>query len=563
MQVKNYCGSDILVKTLLDEKVECVFGYPGGAIMPVYDALHRYSDRLCHILMRHEQGAIHAAQGYARVGARVGVCISTSGPGATNLITGLADALADSTPIVCITGQVASYLLGTDAFQETNIIDISLPVTKWNAQVTQARDISSVVRKAFYIAQSGRPGPVLIDITKDAQFQEAQFDDPIGRGIPYFHAYPKLEQDKIETAALLINSAKKPFVLVGQGVVLAKAEEEFKAFVEKSGIPVASTLLGLDVMESTHPLFVGMLGMHGGYAPNVLTNQCDLLIAVGMRFDDRVTGDLNRYARQAKVIHLDIEDSEIGKNVPCDVPVLGNCKESLVALTQQIDKGAHKEWLDRFRVMQQQEKKIIQKDLNPKKENLTMGEVIKWVNRYKDKTAVLVTDVGQHQMVASRYFNFSSRKSQVTSGGLGTMGFALPAAIGAQFAAPNRQIICIAGDGGIQMTLQELGVILQNKLPIKIILLNNNFLGMVRQWQELFFKKRYAFTELINPDFIQLVKAYDIQGKKVHQRADLEESIKEMFASDKSYFLEVVVEKQDNVFPMLPTGAAVDEVRLD
>lgn len=562
MQEKTYIGSDILIKGLLTEKVEYIFGYPGGAIMPIYDAIYRYSDHICHILTRHEQGAIHAAQGYARVSGKVGVCISTSGPGATNLITGLADALIDSTPIVCITGQVPSSLLGTDAFQETDIIDISLPVTKWNTQITRPCDIAYIISKAFYIARSGRPGPVLVDITKDAQLQEGIFQKALCREVSHFDPYPQVKEDHIKAAAALINSAKKPLVLVGQGVTLARAEEEFRAFVEKAGIPVASTLLGLDVMDSAHPLFVGMLGMHGSYAPNVLTNQCDVLIAVGMRFDDRVTGDVNRYARQAKVIHLEIDACEIGKNVPSHVPVLGDCKVSLPLLTEKIRKRAHKEWVTHFRTMRQQEEKIVQEDLNPEKQDLTMGEVIKWINRYKDKEGVLVTDVGQHQMIASRYFNFSSRKSQITSGGLGTMGFALPAAIGAQFGARDRQIICVVGDGGLQMTLQEFGTILQNQLPIKIILLNNSFLGMVRQWQELFFEKRYASTELLNPDFIQLAKAYNIKGKKITQREGLQKALKEMFEFEGAYLLEVVVGKQYNVFPMIPSGAAVDEVRL-
>jgi len=562
MQEKTYIGSDILVKELLAEKVEYIFGYPGGAIMPVYDALYRYSDHIHHILTRHEQGAIHAAQGYARVSGKVGVCVSTSGPGATNLITGLADALIDSTPIVCITGQVPSNLLGTDAFQEIDVIDISLPVTKWNAQITRVCDITYIIRKAFYIARSGRPGPVLIDITKDAQLQKDIFQKTICQEVSNFHPYPQVQENNIKTAAALINSAKKPLALVGQGVTLANAEEEFKAFVEKADIPVASTLLGLDVMDSVHPLFVGMLGMHGSYAPNILTNQCDVLIAVGMRFDDRVTGDVNRYARQAKVIHLEIEACEIGKNIFSHVPVLGDCKESLPLLTEKIRKAAHKGWLAHFRIMQRKEEKIIQEDLNPEKDDLTMGEVIKWINQYKDKDAVLVTDVGQHQMIASRYFNFSSRKSQITSGGLGTMGFSLPAAIGAQFGARDRQIICLVGDGGLQMTLQEFGTILQDQLPIKIVLLNNNILGMVHQWQDLFFEKRYSSTELLNPDFMQLAKAYDMQGRKITRREDLQKALKEMFELKKACLLEVVVKKQYNVFPMIPSGAAVDEVRL-
>ncbi|WP_185872490.1 biosynthetic-type acetolactate synthase large subunit [Blattabacterium cuenoti] len=564
MEKKLFPGSEIVIKTLLNEEVEYIFGYPGGAIMPIYDSLHDYLNFISHILMRHEQGAIHAAQGYARATGKIGVCFTTSGPGATNLITGLADALIDSTPIVCITGQVSSYLLGTDAFQETNIIDISLPVTKWNTQVFKAEDICESIQKGFFIAKKGRPGPVLIDITKDAQFQKSEFYyNKRYKYVKNFHPYPSLEEKKIIEAANLINKSKKPLILVGQGVILAEAEEEFKKFIEKTGIPVASTLLGLGVLDTNHHLYVGMLGMHGNYAPNILTNQCDVLIAIGMRFDDRVTGDVNKYAKQAKIIHLEIDSSEINKNILCHIPILGNCKFSLIKLMNYVNKSNHEEWKKKFYNLQEKEKTIvIQNDINPKKKGMTMGEVIKWINKYKQKNAILVTDVGQHQMIASRYFNFTYKKSQITSGGLGTMGFALPASIGAKLGAKNRQVICIIGDGGIQMTIQEMGTILQNKIPIKIILLNNNFLGMVRQWQQLFFDKRYSCTELINPDFIKISNAYNIKAKKVIKREELKESVKITLNNEKAFLLEVLIEKEDNVFPMIPSGASVDKIRL-
>ncbi|WP_341655839.1 biosynthetic-type acetolactate synthase large subunit [Blattabacterium cuenoti] len=563
MERKLFSGSEIVIKTLLYEKVEYIFGYPGGAIMPIYDSLHDYLNSISHILMRHEQGSIHAAQGYARATGKIGVCFTTSGPGATNLITGLADALIDSTPIVCITGQVSSHLLGTDAFQEINIIDISIPVTKWNIQVLKAKDICESIQKGFFIAKQGRPGPVLIDITKDAQFQKTVFHYTRFKYIKNFHPYPCIENEKIMEAAILINSAERPLILVGQGVILAEAEEEFKKFVEKTGIPVASTLLGLGALDSYHSLYVGMLGMHGNYAPNILTNQCDILIAVGMRFDDRVTGDVKKYAKQAKIIHLEIDSYEINKNILCHIPILGDCKSSLKKLIFYVNKSIHTEWKDKFFHLKKKEKTIvIQGDLYPKKKGITMGEVIKWINQYKKKNAVLVTDVGQHQMIASRYFNFTCEKSQITSGGLGTMGFALPASIGAQLGVKNRQILCIVGDGGFQMTIQEMGTILQYKIPVKIVLLNNNFLGMVRQWQHLFFDKRYSCTELVNPDFIKLAHAYNIKAKKVNKREELEKSVKKALSYKKAFLLEVVIEKEDNVFPMIPSGAAVDEIRL-
>ncbi|WP_185855576.1 biosynthetic-type acetolactate synthase large subunit [Blattabacterium cuenoti] len=558
-------GSEIVIKSLLNEKVRYIFGYPGGAIMPIYDSLHDYLNIISHVLMRHEQGTIHAAQGYARVTGEVGVCFTTSGPGATNLITGLADALADSTPVVCITGQVFSHLLGTDAFQETNIIDISLPVTKWNIQVLQAKNIFNAIKKGFVIAKQGRPGPVLIDITKDAQLQKEKLTKNFFRKKIniYYKKSNFIINDNIIKAANLINSSKKPLIIIGHGIILAEAEDEFKIFAEKTGIPVASTLLGLGALDSTHYLYVGMLGMHGNYAPNVLTNQCDVLIAIGMRFDDRVTGNIKKYAKKSKIIHLEIDSSEINKNISCNISILGNCKTSLKKLIHYVNKSNHKKWIKKFFSLKKEEDKIvIQKDLNPKSGGITMGEVLKWINLYKKKNAILVTDVGQHQMIASRYFKFTCKKSQITSGGLGTMGFALPASIGAKLGAKNRQVLCIVGDGGIQMTIQEMGTILQYRICIKIILLNNNFLGMVRQWQHLFFNKRYSCTKLVNPSFTKLANAYNIESKRVDKREKLKNSVKEALYKETPFLLEVVVEKENNVFPMIPSGAAVDEIRL-
>ncbi|WP_185851062.1 biosynthetic-type acetolactate synthase large subunit [Blattabacterium cuenoti] len=564
MEKKLFYGSEIVIKTLLYEEVEYIFGYPGGAIMPIYDSLHDYLNNITHILMRHEQGSIHAAQGYARATGKVGVCFTTSGPGATNLITGLADALIDSTPILCITGQVSSHLLGTDAFQEINIIDISLPVTKWNTQILKAKNICKSIQKGFFIAKNGRPGPVLIEITKDAQFQKTEFLFHPCKKVKNFHPYPCIDEKKIKEAAFLINSSIKPLIIVGQGVILAQAEEELKKFIEKTGIPVASTLLGLGSLESHHPLYVGMLGMHGNYAPNILTNHSDLLIAIGIRFDDRVTGDVQKYAKKAIIIHLEVDPSEINKNILCHLPILGNCKITLSKLISHVKKSIHKKWIKKFyQLRKKEEREVIRKDLNPiKKKGIKMGEVIKWINKYKQKNAILVTDVGQHQMIASRYFDFTCKNSQITSGGLGTMGFALPASIGAKLGAKDRQVICIVGDGGIQMTIQEMGTVLQNNIHIKIILLNNNFLGMVRQWQNLFFKKRYSCTELVNPNFIKVANAYNIEGKRVNKREELRESVKKTLNVKKAFLLEILIEQEDNVFPMIPLGSAVDEIRL-
>lgn len=556
-------GADIVVRSLIAENAEFIFGYPGGAIMPVYDALYDYSDQIKHVLTRHEQGAIHAAQGYARVSGKVGVVLATSGPGATNLITGLADAQIDSTPLVCITGQVAAHLLGSDAFQETDVIGLSMPGTKWNIQVRRVEDIAPAIAKAFLIAKSGRPGPVLVDITKNAQVEFGEFNYEPCLGIRSYRPYVSINHSSIAAAAQLINDAKRPYVLYGQGVILANAEEELKAFLDKSGIPAASTLLGSGALSQDHPCYVGKLGMHGNYAPNLLTNQCDVLIAIGMRFDDRVTGDLKRYAKQAQVVHLELDPSEIDKNVKCTVPVLGDCKQSLPFLTDAVNSNAHHEWFEKFRELDKEEKAAVMSyDLESTHGGLHMGEVIQLINQFKDENAILVTDVGQHQMISWRYFNYKESRTQVTSGGLGTMGFALPAALGAQLHDFKRQVICVVGDGGIQMTIQEFGTIMQTKAPVKVVLLNNNYLGMVRQWQQLFFDKRYSFTELENPDFIKIAEAYKLKAVKVTERHELKEAVAQMILHEGPFFLEVVVEKEDNVFPMIATGCSVEEVRL-
>lgn len=556
-------GAEAVIKCLLEEGADLAYGYPGGAIMPVYDEIYNYRNQFHHVLTRHEQGAIHAAQGFARVTGKPGLVFATSGPGATNLVTGIADAQIDSTPLVCITGQVASHLLGSDAFQETDIIGISTPVTKWNYQITKASEIPEVMAKAFYIAKSGRPGPVLIDITKDAQFGELDYSYKKCEKIRSYKAIPKFNIDKIKEAAELINKAKKPFIVWGQGVIIGEAEKEFKNFIEKADIPSASTALGLSALETKHPLNVGMVGMHGNYAPNVLTNSCDVLIAIGMRFDDRVTGNLATYAKQAKVIHFDIDPAEINKNVKTDIAVLGDVKQTLVEIMPFINKGNHKEWMSEFHKLYQIEHdSVINKQLNPTKEGLTMGEVLNEINKQTKGDAVIVSDVGQHQMFACRYADFIKTRSNVTSGGLGTMGFALPASIGAKMGVPDREVIAIIGDGGFQMTCNELGTILQTETAVKIVVLNNGYLGMVRQWQELFFDKRYASTEMMSPDFVKLAQAYDIEAKRVTSRANLNEAIKTMVQSKRAYFLEVVIEKEDNVFPMVPTGASVSDIRL-
>jgi len=563
MKNKNISGAEAVVHSLLNEGVDLVWGYPGGAIMPVYDEFYKFQDKLKHVLARHEQGAVHATQGYARSSGKVGVAIATSGPGATNLVTGIADAQIDSTPIVCITGQVPSHLLGSDAFQETDIIGISMPVTKWNYQITKASEIPEIFAKAFYIARSGRPGPVLIDITKDAQFELFDYKYSKCKGIRSYNPFPVINNTSIDNAVELINKAKKPFIVWGQGVILGNAEIEFKDFVEKSGIPAAWTILGLSALPTSHELNVGMVGMHGNYGPNILTNECDLLIAVGMRFDDRVTGDPNTYASQAKIIHLDIDPAEINKNINVDVPVIGDCKESLKLITKKIQNKTHGKWISRFDdLMKIEFEKVINSDLNPVKDGLTMGESIIAINEYTNGDAIIVTDVGQHQMVACRYANFIQSKSNITSGGLGTMGFALPAAMGAKMGALKREVVAVIGDGGYQMTIQELGTIFQLQIPVKIVVLNNDFLGMVRQWQQLFFDKRYASTEMVNPDFVAIAKGYYLDSERVKDRKDLKPAVERMIKSKKPYVLEICVEKENNVFPMIPSGASVSDVRL-
>ena len=562
--VRELTGSQAVLEAFLAEGVDTIFGYPGGAIMPIYDALYDYQDKLRHILVRHEQGGIHAAQGYARTSGRTGVVFATSGPGATNLVTGLADAMIDSTPLVAVTGQVFAHLLGTDAFQETDVINITTPVTKWNYQVTDATEIPAVLAKAFYIAGSGRPGPVLIDITKNAQQQKFNYEGYTRcEHIRSYRPKPIVRKEYIDRAAQLINEAKKPFVLFGQGVILGGAEKEFRAFIEKSGIPAAWTILGLSALPTDHPLNVGMLGMHGNYGPNVLTNECDVLIAVGMRFDDRVTGRLDKYAKQAKVIHLDIDPAEIDKNVKATVGVWGDCKETLPLLTEKVDAKTHTEWLQKFNNFRQEEvDAVIHDELNPTSVDMTMGEVIKVLNEQTGGNAIIVTDVGQHQMVACRYARFNESKSNVTSGGLGTMGFGLPAAIGAKFGAPDRTVVAIIGDGGFQMTLQELGTIMQSGIDVKILILNNRFLGMVRQWQQLFHDKRYSFVDITSPDFVMLAKAYGIAGQSITERKDLTGAVQAMLTHKGSYLLEVFVGKENNVFPMVPQGCSVSEIRL-
>lgn len=557
-------GSQAVLEAFLAEDVDTIFGYPGGAIMPIYDALYDYQEKLKHILVRHEQGGIHAAQGYARASGRTGVVFATSGPGATNLVTGLADAMIDSTPLVCITGQVYAHLLGTDAFQEVDVINITTPVTKWNYQVTDASEIPLVLSKAFYIAKTGRPGPVLIDITKNAQLDKFYYEGY--KRCDHIRSYrpkPVIRKEYIEEAAKLINEAKKPFVLWGQGVILGKAEKEFKAFIEKSGIPAAWTILGASAIPTDHPLNMGMLGMHGNYGPNVLTNECDVMIAIGMRFDDRVTGRLDKYAKQAKIVHLDIDPSEIDKNVKATVGVWGDCKETLPILTKLVEQKKHTQWVGKFHEYSKKETElVICPELNPTGEKLTMGEVINQINLITGGDAIMVSDVGQHQMVTCRYAKFNQSKSNITSGGAGTMGFGLPAAIGAKFGAPERTVIAVIGDGGIQMTIQELGTIMQTEVNVKIVILNNEFLGMVRQWQQLFHDKRYSFVDITSPDYVTVAKGYGIAGKKVSARADLQPALQEMLNHNGSYLLEVMVAKEDNVFPMVPQGCSVAEIRL-
>ena len=556
-------GAEAVIQSLKAEGVKTIFGYPGGAIMPIYDALFDHLEEVNHVLTRHEQGAIHAAQGYARTSGKTGVVFATSGPGATNLITGLADALIDSTPLVCITGQVASHLLGTDAFQETDVMGISMPVTKWNCQVTKAEDIAPTLAKAFYIASSGRPGPVLVDITKDAQFEKLDFSYEKCTAVRSFQPKPKLNAYQLQAASKLLNEAKKPLMIVGQGIMLSNAEEELLVFAEKTGFPVASTLLGLGAFPANHPQFVGMVGMHGNYAPNVKSNECDVLLAVGMRFDDRVTGDVSRYAKQAKVIHIDIDRAEINKIIKADAPVLADAKEALAFLTDWVEKQNHQSWLDEFHHAKENELRVLSKNRNKDfSDELRMDLVIDLLSQKTNGNAVIVTDVGQHQMMAAQFYQYNQTKSNVTSGGLGTMGFALPAAIGAKMANPEKQVVAIIGDGGFQMTLQELGTIMQNNIGVKIIILNNEYLGMVRQWQQMFFEKRYSFTNIQSPDFVALAASYNIKGVKVEKQEDLSNALDQLLNTENAFLLEVKVAKEDNVFPMVPTGASVAEIRL-
>ncbi len=565
MTNKKIPGSEAVILSLIEENVDIIFGYPGGAMIPIYDSLYDYNDKIKHILTRHEQGLVHAADGYARVTGKPGVCFATSGPGATNLITGIANAMLDSIPMVCFTGQVGSSLLGTDAFQESDLIGITMPITKWNYQITKPEEIPGAIAKAFHIAQTGRPGPVLIDITKDAQMGLLDWKYEKCTKIRSYVPETPVDAAKVNEAAKIIDNAKKPLLLLGQGVIIGGAEKELQTFIEKTGIPAAWTLLGLSALPTEHPLNVGMLGMHGNYGPNLLTNDADVIIAVGMRFDDRVTGKVSTYAKNAKIIHLEIDPAEINKIIKTDVAILGNSKKSLQMLTEAVKQNSHKEWIEEFKKCDKIEyEKVIKKDIYPTKPGLTMGEIVRMASDKTNHEAILVSDVGQHQMINARYFKFKHSRSHVSSGGLGTMGFGLPASMGAQMGAPDRTVFSVSGDGGFQMTIQELGTIAQNKLPIKIIILNNNFLGMVRQWQQLFFDKRYSFTQLHhNPDFITIAKGYGIEGNKVDKREDLDEAMQKMIDHNGPYVLEVTIEKEDNVFPMVPAGASVSDVMLE
>jgi len=561
---KTISGGDALLQSLIEEGVDTVFGYPGGTIMPLYDRLLDYEDKIKHILVRHEQGAAHAAQAYGMVTGKTGVCFATSGPGATNLVTGIANAFHDSVPTVFITAQVNSHLIGSDAFQETDTIGISMPVTKWNCQVKRAAEIPDAIAKAFYIARTGRPGPTLIDVTRDAQLDKCEFEY---KKCTYLRSYnPKLpiKTKSFESAAIMINHAERPLILAGHGVLLAGAEQELMAFAEKTGIPVARTLLGLSAFPSNHRLCAGMLGMHGNYAPNILTNQADLIIAIGMRFDDRVTGNLAKYAKQASIIHIEIDNAEINKNVPVDIEIHNDAKEALTHLMPLVKQKSLEAWLREFRILDKAEHdKIVKSDTAPAAGEIKMGEVVNLVSEITKGEAIVVTDVGQNQMYAARYYKFRQPNTLVTSGGMGTMGFGLPASVGAKLGQPQKQVVAFLGDGGFQMTMQELGTIMQYNIPVKIIILNNSFLGMVRQWQQLFFNKRYSSTPMVNPDFVALAQAFNIPAKRVEKRENLESSLNEMISAETPFLLEIKVENNENVFPMIAPGTGVSDMRLE
>ena len=557
-------GGEALMRALEHQGVNTIFGYPGGSIMPVFDALFDHQDTLNHILVRHEQGAAHAAQGYARVSGEVGVCLVTSGPGATNTITGIADAMIDSTPIVVIAGQVGTAFLGTDAFQEVDLVGITQPIAKWSYQIRRAEDVAWAVARAFYIARSGRPGPVVLDFAKNAQVEKTKYEPTKVDFIRSYVPVPDTDADSVKAAAELINNAERPLVLVGQGVELGNAQSELRAFIEKADMPAGCTLLGLSALPTEHPLNKGMLGMHGNLGPNINTNKCDVLIAVGMRFDDRVTGNLATYAKQAKVIHFDIDPAEVNKNVKVDIAVLGDCKHTLASVTELLKKNTHTEWIDSFKEYEKvEEEKVIRPELHPATDSLSMGEVVRAVSDATRHEAVLVTDVGQNQMISARYFKYSKERSIITSGGLGTMGFGLPAAIGATFGAPERTVCAFMGDGGLQMNIQELGTIMERKAPVKIICLNNNYLGNVRQWQAMFFNRRYSFTPMLNPDYMKIASAYDIPSKRVFTREELKEAIREMLATDGPFLLEACVVEEGNVLPMTPPGGSVNQMLLE
>jgi len=556
-------GAKAVIQSLINEKVEVIFGYPGGANMPIYDALYDYQNKIRHILVRHEQGAAHAAEGYARVSGKVGICFATSGPGATNLVTGIADAMMDSVPLVCITGQVPVSVVGTDAFQETDVIGITTPITKWNYQITSAQEIAEVFAKAFYIARTGRPGPVVIDITKNAQFEEVDFSYPKNFSLEKYKNLNKFTKEEIKKAAEIINQSKKPLMIAGHGVIISGAQNELLKLAEKANLPISVTLHGLSTIPVNHPLYVGMVGMHGNYAVNKLTNQADLIIGVGMRFDDRVTGVLSKYAPRAKVIHIDIDEAEIDKNIKTTVSLVGEAKDILKSIFPFIKKNNHQLWFSEFNKLNKEEKRFHQKREEKFKKKITMDKVFEILSKKTNGKAIVVADVGQNQMFAAKYYQYKTFNSYITSGGLGTMGFALPSSIGVQLAKPKDLVIASCGDGGLQMTIQELGTIMQEKLPIKILLLNNSYLGMVRQWQDLFFDKRYSFTYMENPDFLKIAYGYGIKGKRVNDFSQLEKSLEEFINEKSAYLLEVIVEKEHNVFPMVPQGAAVDEVRLE